>query len=606
MVSLVLLILAPVLILAAVVVAGIALFAPGPSKPKPKTKVTPTLTTPLVPTSSVIFTTRILPEKGKVTTTPFLPSNIVTTKPFNPIVNKIPPSSLSSAIVITTTKVPEVVTTTSKIPEVVTTKSVTPPPPPPIAVPTTTSVAKVIPIPVPVPAPAPVPEVPSDENIKEKNKDDKNDKDKKDDEDEEEDDDDWEDDDDEEEEEEEDESPNINGTTGIQAVDASDSRHVTTINYESGSDKRKSSINKKRAFRMRRSVALKQGGSVLDAQVKPTNESNKDKKPAVVEELQKRIDEIVKKQSAPFEAELFRIMTDLLDSQGAVEYQDVLSNIEITTQQEDSDSSVSDNKDAVTQTTFHAQDDATPAPAPGFNPRAFLNTLLQPFIIQFRTDVRNTVIFICGGQHDGLIDGAINGNDDYAKKAAQDDIIATTHPDGVHFADLYDPKTAALALDCLKTHFGHLTTALGKLLVDRFAAAKEFLLKQVAGLAGIPRFLIPFSEEGDDKDATAFAAAVAVAAGEASVSSEEKKERIERSGAFAEWLVDSMVHEFQLAVEQDQELASGGRSNTATVAKLPDAEEKKKGEEEEETSPPLVAREPSQPRIRSRRSTNKI
>ncbi|KAF9340925.1 hypothetical protein BGZ91_011809 [Linnemannia elongata] len=571
MVSLVLLILAPVLILAAVVVAGIALFAPGPTKPKPK--VTPTLTTPLVPTSNVIFTTRILPEKGKVTTTPLLPSNIVTTKPFNPIVNKIPPSSLSSAIVITTTKVPEVATTTSKIPEVVTTKSVTPPPPPPIAVPTTTSVAKVIPIPVPVPAPAPVPEVPSDENIKEKNKDDKNDKDRKDDEDEEEDDDDWEEDDDEEEEEEEDESPNINGTTGIQAVDPSDSRHVATINYESGSDKRKSSINKKRAFRMRRSVALKQGGSVLDAQVKPINESNKDKKPAVVEELQKQIDEIVKEKSAPFEAELVRIMTDLLDSQGAVEYQDVLSNIEITTQQEASDSSVSDNKDAVTQTTFHAQDDATPAPAPGFNPRALLNTLLQPFIIQFRTDVRNTVIFICGGQHDGLIDGAIN---------------------------------AALALECLKTHFGHLTTALGKLLVDRFAAAKEFLLKQVAGLAGIPRFLLPFSEEGDDKGVAAFAAAVAVAAGEASVSSEEKKERIERSGAFAEWLVDSMVHEFQLAVEQDQELANGGRSNTATVTKLPDAEEKKKGEEEEETSPPLVAREPSQPRIRSRRSTNKI
>lgn len=107
-----------------------------------------------------------------------------------------------------------------------------------------------------------MPEVPSDENIKEKNKDDKNDKDKKDDEDEEEDDDDWEDDDDEEEEEEEDESPNINGTTGIQAVDASDSRHVATINYESGSDKRKSSINKKRAFRMRRSVALKQGNLI--------------------------------------------------------------------------------------------------------------------------------------------------------------------------------------------------------------------------------------------------------------------------------------------------------------------------------------------------------
>lgn len=142
--------------------------------------------------------------------------------------------------------------------------------------------------------------------------------------------------------------------------------------------------------------------------------------------------------------------------------------------------------------------------------------------------------------------------------------------------------------------------------MDRFAAAKEFLLNQVAGLAGIPRFLIPLSEEGEDKGSTAFAAAVAVAAGDASVSSEEEKERIERSGAFAEWLVDSMVHEFQLAVEQDQELASGGRSNIASVTNLPDTEEKKEEEEEEEMSRPLVAREPSQSRIRSRRSTNKI
>ncbi|KAF9144586.1 hypothetical protein BGX30_012254 [Mortierella sp. GBA39] len=610
MVSLVLLILAPALILTSVVVVGIALFASGTSNPNPK--VTPTLTTPLVPTPKVIFTTRILPEHGEVTTTSLLPSNIATAIPLHPFVDKIPSSSLSSATVIITTKVPDVViatskipevvattpkildvvTTTSKAPEVITPTSVALPSPPPIAVPTITADAKVIPILVPVPDPAPAPAVPSDKNIKEKNKDDKDkkDDDEEEEEEKEEEDDDWEDD----EEEEEDESPNMNGMTAIPAVNASDSRHVETVKYESGSDKRKSSINKKRTVRMRRSVALKQGEQMIDSQAKSTNKNNKDKKPAAVDELQKRIEGIVREQSAPFEAELFRIMTDLLDSQDAVEYQDVLSHIEAATRQEDSDSSVNDNKDAATQTTFHAQDDATHAPVSGFDPRALLNTLLQPFVIQFRTDVRNTVIFICGGQHDGLIDGKINGNDDYAKKAAQDDIIATTHSDGVHFTDLYDPKTAALALDCLKTHFGHLTTALGKLLVDRFAAAKEFLLKQVAGLAGVPRFLIPFSEEGEDKGAAAFVSAVAVAAGDASMSSEEEKERIERSAAFAQWLVDSMVHEFQLAVEHDQELASGGRSNIASVANLPNTEKKK---EEEEVSRPLVARELSQPRI---------
>lgn len=369
-----------------------------------------------------------------------------------------------------------------------------------------------------------------------------------------------------------------------------------------------------------------------DAQAESVSKNNKDdrsnKNAAIIDELQKRIDEIVKEQSSPFEAELSRIMTDLLDSQGALEYQEVLDRIEATQQQKDSGSTADENRemDAITQTTFHAQDDITPTPSGGggsgggFNPRSLLNTLLQPFIIQFRTDVRNTVIFICGSQHDGLIDGKIHGDDNYAKKAAQDDIVATTHPDGVHLADLYDPNTAALALDCLRTHFGRLTTALSKLLMDRFANAKEILLNQVAGLAGIPRFLIPFSEEDreaaiiaddvdEEEESEQFVKQSIDTLGEA------EKEKIEQSGAFAQWLVDSMVNEFRLAVEQDQDLFGGARSSIVAVANLPNAEEKAQlGDKEDEkisrqstaTGAVTGAREPSQPRIRSRRSTNKI
>jgi hypothetical protein len=305
-----------------------------------------------------------------------------------------------------------------------------------------------------------------------------------------------------------------------------------------------------------------------------------------------------------------------------MEYQDVLDRIGTAQQQKDASSTVNHNKekDAITQSIFHAQDDATPTPdnGGGFNPRALLNTLLQPFIIQFRTDVRNTVIFICGGQHDGLIDGKIQGNDDYAKKAAQNDIVATTHPDGVHLMDLFDPNTAALALDCLRTHFGHLTTALGKLLTERFAAAKEFLLNKIAGLVGIPRFLIPFSEE--EREAAVIADGIDQEQGEqfakqsVDTMSETGKEEFERSGAFARWLVDSMMNEFRLAVEQDQDLFGSAKSNIEAVANLPDAEEKAQVEGEDEDisrpSTPVEAvageRKPSQPRIRSRRSTSKI
>ncbi|KAF8946027.1 hypothetical protein BGZ47_001465 [Haplosporangium gracile] len=423
--------------------------------------------------SAVATTTSQIPKV--VTTTSRVPQGVTTISRVSEVVTT---TSRVSEVVTITSKVPEAVTTTSKSLEVVTTESAAPPPPP-VAVAATATVANEMPILVSTPIPASAPAVPSDANIKEKNKDDK---DKKSDEGEEE------------EEKENDESPNINGIPGIQAVEGSDSRHVSRLS----------------------------NGQVVDARAGTVNK----KKFAVVEELQKRINEIVKEQNAPFEAELSRIMADLFDSRDAAS-----------------------DKDATTQTTFHVQADGV-APAPGINPRELLNTLLQPFIIQLRTDVRNT----------------INGNGDYAKKAAQDDITTTTHPDEVHFADLYDPNTAALALDCLETHFERLTTALGKLLKD--------------------------------KDTAAFATAVAVAVGDAS-SSEAEKERIERSGAFAQWLVDSMVHEFQLAVERGQDLASGDRRNIAAVANLPDAEKKAQvqSKEEETSRPPTAAgaaaREPS-------------
>jgi hypothetical protein len=87
-----------------------------------------------------------------------------------------------------------------------------------------------------IPALAPIPAVSSDTHTnEEKKKDDENneeEQEEEDDDDDEDDEEDWEGEDDEE--EEEDESPSMSGTTGIKAVDVSDSRYVETVQYDTG------------------------------------------------------------------------------------------------------------------------------------------------------------------------------------------------------------------------------------------------------------------------------------------------------------------------------------------------------------------------------------
>ncbi|KAG0276396.1 hypothetical protein BGZ95_007585 [Linnemannia exigua] len=655
MVSLVLLILAPV-VLAALILGGALLFSPKhkvntkPNIPKLNTTITSLIPSP---PSSIIFTTPTLSEKEKVIppspidfianpsvtiTTPLVPAVTTSKAALSPIatlsnvaifkdittakvVDTAPAVTVITSKVLETVKTTEVVTSkvvaTSKAPEAVTTKAsedtstkVVPNPVTAtkilgVTLPPNIDPTKLTPVPtLVVPSPSPTASKDKKTGGDDESEDEEQDEKEDDEEDEFED-----------EEEEEDESPNINGTTGIQARESKEGF-------------------KQSAFRMKRFASLKQVASVTDNNDKAT----------VIDGLTERLDKIVEEQSAPFEAELERIMSELLDGQAATVYSDVLQHIETRRlqqqqeQQKVQEPAVTKDKDDITtnaQKSFHAQDGP-----PAIDTHALLTTLLQPFIIQFRADVRNTVIFICGGQQDGLIDGEINGSDDYAKKAAQEDIIATTHLDGVHITDLYDPQTGALALECLKTRFGHLTTALGKLLAARLAGLKEFLLSKVAALVGIPRFLIPFSEDGETKQEFAEQSVV-------DALSEEKKERIQRSEAFARWLVNSMVSEFQLAVEQAQDFnvndgsgsdSSGDAGSNVAVADLPDNDDtnnddtnnnnnntnnenendemaqsevgsyqRKEKEEKEKISrsPQVAAREPSRPRIRSRRSTNK-
>ncbi|KAF9135310.1 hypothetical protein BGW39_003735 [Mortierella sp. 14UC] len=515
MVSLVLLILAPV-VLAALILGGTLIFSSKPNvntNPNvPKLSITASF---ILPPSSIIFTTRVLPEKGKDVATAKVPdvtSAVAVTSFKIPEISKAS-NAVNTKVDVTTKVVPSVVT--SKVVSAVTTKVLD------IVKPKFSETTKTIAVPTAI---VPYPSTPTDGKSKGDNKQNENNKDKKkgDNESEEDEEQDWKDDDDWEDEEEEDESPIINGTTGIQAADPTNGHSVETVKFESRSGNSDSKRNakkdknnaekdfKKRFIRMKRSVTLKQEseGLAVHEQLSSVTNNNNDK--SVMDELTARLDKIVEEQSAPFEAQLERIRSDLLDCQTAAEYSDVLHHIQSRQhqrqqQQQEEEPAATENQDTnAAQKSFHA----------------------QAFIIQFRTDVRNTVIFICGGQHDGLIDGKVNGDDDYARKAAQDDITATTHPDGVYIRDLYDPQNGALAPECLKTHFGQLVTALGKLLSTRFAGLREYLLGKVAALAGIPRFFIPFSQDGDKR-----ASFVEQSIDELS---EEEKERIQRSAAFAQ------------------------------------------------------------------------
>ncbi|KAG0246031.1 hypothetical protein BGX31_004910 [Mortierella sp. GBA43] len=125
-----------------------------------------------------------------------------------------------------------------------------------------------------------------------------------------------------------------------------------------------------------------------------------------------------------------------------------------------------------------------------------LDSLLQPFILQTRADIRNIVIWLCAGAPGSKIDGRINGSDEFSSKALQEDVMAIFHPNGSHsLGDIIDPRIVPMVLGCLKSRLQDFVSQLDTLLWERLGQGKEFLLQRVAALTGVPRFLIPLSEE---------------------------------------------------------------------------------------------------------------
>ncbi|GJJ73393.1 hypothetical protein EMPS_05751 [Entomortierella parvispora] len=274
-------------------------------------------------------------------------------------------------------------------------------------------------------------------------------------------------------------------------------------------------------------------------------------------ELDQWIDDTVDQQSAFYEAEVVEVIDKLLqeivsspkgyssDIDGLADSRQRLEQEQRLEQNGPHPNTSNDNK-------------VSDTPPPRSAVITFVEKLARPFILQLRTDIRNVLIWICFGAVGSPIDGKIRGSTDISDKEAVNDKIAVTHENGTLFLqDIFDPRVATLALDCLTFHFKTLLTEIQSLFWTRLNDAKEFLLEQVRSLIPLPRFLIPFSDEigqgeimvevQEDENA-----GVEGTNGELSVSQQMRLEQEQETGrqkpedAFARWLVANVMTELKV------------------------------------------------------------
>lgn len=291
-------------------------------------------------------------------------------------------------------------------------------------------------------------------------------------------------------------------------------------------------------------------------------------------DLDRWIDETVDQQSAYYEEELFEVIDKLL--------QEVVSAPEgYRSEKYEVSGHHHHQQQQLGQQRFEQQQlqekpkktsstGRTPVPTQPYTPTptqqaqtgiiGFIESLVRPFILQLRADIRNVLIWICFGAAGSPIDGKIDGSDAFSHNAVIQDQLAIQHPNGIlTIQDIMDPNVAKMALDCLTTHFQTFSKEIQSLFWTRLNDAKEFLLDQVRNLIPLPRFLIPFAKEIGEGERMAEVqedgqTGVQGTNGEVSVDHQIKLEqeqglRQTPEDAFAIWLVANVMH--KLKVETD-------------------------------------------------------
>ncbi|KAF9152365.1 hypothetical protein BG015_005358 [Linnemannia schmuckeri] len=110
---------------------------------------------------------------------------------------------------------------------------------------------------------------------------------------------------------------------------------------------------------------------------------------------------------------------------------------------------------------------------------SILNTLLPPFILRFRADLRNFLFWICSA----------NRRRHMAQKVTQDATDKLIHPDGsIDIKSIWDSSVGAIALKCIKNHAQVFWNEVSSLVGTRFTQKKKLLIAQLRGLIGLPQF----------------------------------------------------------------------------------------------------------------------
>ncbi|KAF9902809.1 hypothetical protein EC991_004544 [Linnemannia zychae] len=225
-------------------------------------------------------------------------------------------------------------------------------------------------------------------------------------------------------------------------------------------------------------------------------------------ELESVIEQLVDEQATSFEESLELIVNNIMQSDEIEPYQDLLfesiavSKLEIPDTFDDSTLDFHTEDEAEVLYSFRASPNSRDPAFQG--PRAvsrasiltsIINTLLPPFVLRFRADLRNFLFWICSPNASAHIDGKdSNGDDSLAQKFAQEDVDKLIHPDGsIDLKALWDPRIGTLALECLKSHASIFVNEVVSLAGTRFTQIKEFLIAQLRGLIGLPKWLLPFS-----------------------------------------------------------------------------------------------------------------
>ncbi|KAG0376273.1 hypothetical protein BGX24_007988 [Mortierella sp. AD032] len=235
-----------------------------------------------------------------------------------------------------------------------------------------------------------------------------------------------------------------------------------------------------------------------------------------IEEFESVIAQLVDEQAASFEESLAVIVNNIIQSDEMEPYEDllfgriVISKLEIPDINDDNALDFNTDDKVDTLYSFRASPSSKDSVFKG--PRAvsrvsiltsIINTLLPPFILHFRADLRNFLYWICSPTSSAHINGRdTSGDDSWAEKIAKEDADKLIHPDGsIDLKALWDPRIGTIVLDCIRSHAQNVVNEVVGLAGTRFTEIKEFLVAQLRGLIGLPKWLLPFSSGSVSVDA---------------------------------------------------------------------------------------------------------